>query len=280
MKINIITDSSSDFSLKEAEELGITLIPLTLNIDGKDYKDGVDISKEEFYDLLINQHKMPKTAQPSIKVFEEIFKKAKENNEIALVIPIGKSFSGTYNNALIAKEIIDYKHIYIIDSCTTIGGLQILVKHALKLIDEGKDIADIVDSLNLLKTKIVMIAIMNTLDYLVKGGRLSTAKGLIGNLLNLKPMITFTYDGSISILNKSFGNLRANIQMIKHIKENPIDDSYPICYYYSYNKANLETFIDKLKRENLFKEGKTINLSPVVGCHIGDNAYAIVYVKK
>ncbi len=280
MKFKIITDSSSDYTQDEAKNLGITVLPLSLNFDNESYKDGIDISKDEFYDLLINKKKFPKTSQPTAETFEKIFMDAKNANEVLFVILIANSLSGTYANACLAKEKVDYHHIYIIDSCTTIAGLQILIEHALKLSNEGKEIQEIVQSLNELKKRIVVVAIMNTLEYLVKGGRLSSSEGIIGNLLNLKPTIKFKEDGSIAVIGKSFGRIRANIHITKFFKENPSDENFPIYYYYSYNQSNLMNLIEKLKKENLYRKGKVINLSPVVGCHIGDNAYALVYVRK
>jgi len=280
MNLKIITDSSSDYTQDEAQKLGITLLPLTLNYGNKSYKDGIDITKDEFYDLLINQHQYPKTSQPTSDTFEKLFNDAKDANETVLVLLIANSLSGSYANACLAKEKVQYDNIYVVDSCTTIGGLQILVEHALKLEKEGKDIHEIVDALNQLKKRIVVVAIMNTLEYLVKGGRLSNVEGLLGNLLNLKPTIKFKEDGSIAVIGKSFGRIRANIHITKFFKANPADENYPIYYYYSYNQSNLMNLIEKLKKENLYREGKIVNLSPVVGCHIGDNAYALIYVRK
>ncbi len=280
MNLKIITDSSSDYTQDEAQKLGITVLPLTLNYGNKSYRDGIDITKDEFYDLLINQHQYPKTSQPTADTFEKIFSEAKVANETVLVLLIANSLSGSYANACLAKEKVQYENIFVVDSCTTIAGLQILVEHALKLSKEGKDIHEIVDSLNQLKKRIVVVAIMNTLEYLVKGGRLSSAEGLIGNLLNLKPTIKFKEDGSIDVIGKSFGRIRANIHITKFFKANPADENYPIYYYYSYNQSNLMNLMEKLKKENLYREGKIVNLSPVVGCHIGDNAYALIYVRK
>lgn len=280
MKLKIITDSSSDYTQKEAETLQIDLIPLTLTFDNKDYQDGIDINKDEFYDLLINQKKYPKTSQPSPERFVSLFKEAKEKDEVVLVLPIAKSLSGTYNSATLAKEQVDYSSVYIVDSCTTIAGLQILVEEAIKKYQAGCTINEIIAAIDELKKRIVVIACMNTLEYLSKGGRLSTMEALIGNLVNLKPVIKFKEDGSIGILARPFGRIRANRALLHFYKENPADENYNIYYYYSFEKSNLDQLVEKMKKENLYREGKYINLSPAVGCHIGDNAYALVYVRK
>lgn len=280
MKLKIITDSSSDYTIEEAKNLGIELIPLTFYFDDKAYKDGIDITKDQFYNLLINEKKFPKTSQPTPDVFENLFLKSKEANETVLVIPLGIAFSGTYYNACLAKETVGYDDIHIVDSCTTIAGLRILVEHALKLNNEGKTIEEIVDAINELKHRIAVIGTVNTLDYLVKGGRVSQSAAIIGNMLNIKPAITLKEDGHIEVIAKSFGKLRADIFACKFFKENEMDENFPIYYYYSHNKSNLDTLVEKLKKDNLYKEGQYINLSPVVGCHVGPNGYALVYVKK
>lgn len=279
MKIKIITDSSSDLKIEEAQKLGVELVPLTLSFDDKAYKDGVDIDKDMFYNLLINEKKYPKTSQPSPEEFVYLFKEAKKNGETVLVLPIAKALSGTYNSATIAKQIVEYEDIHIIDTCTTIAGLQLMVLEAIKN-SANMTIEQLVNHLNEFKKRIVVYACINTLEYLSKGGRLSGMEAKIGDLLSLKPVITFKEDGAISIISKSIGKIRANSSLLKLIKTTPIDSSYPIYYYYSNKVDNLQQFKDKLKKEHCFLEGTDVNLSPVVGCHIGDNAYGIVYVKE
>lgn len=279
MSIKIITDSSSDFSQEEAEKLGITVIPLTMTIDDKDYYDGINITKDEFYDMLINKNKFPKTSQPTPEVYRKYFKQAKENKDTLLVLPISSGMSGAYNSALIAKQLVEYDDIHIIDTKTTIGGLRILVMEALKLIEKGSSIDEIVKKLEYLKKRIVLVAIMNTLEYLHKGGRLSSISAAIGSMLNIKPIITFI-NGKVEVLSKPIGKLRASHAFIKQVLAKPVDTNYLVTYHYSYNKNNLDDMINTLKKHNLYYEGPQINLSPVVGCHIGDNAVAMMYVEK
>lgn len=278
MNLKIITDSSSDLTIEEGKQFGIEIVPLTLSFDDKIYRDGIDIQKEEFYDLLINQKKYPKTSQPSPECFVSLYEEAKEKGEIVLVLPIAKALSGTYNSAVIAKDIVGYDQIYIIDTCTTIAGLQIMVAEALEK-SKTMDILAVVAHLEEFKKRIVLYACMNTLEYLSKGGRLTGVEAALGNFLNLKPIITFKEDGAIDIVSKSFGKVRANNSLVKLLQNNKMDTRYGVFYYYSYVEENLNHFIDRLKKENLYVEGHRINLSPVVGCHIGDNAYGIVYVK-
>lgn len=278
MKLKIITDSSCDLTANEAKELNVTVIPLSINIDGKEYKDGVDINKEKFYELLINGKGMPKTSQPPLGEFVQAFTEAKKNNEVVLTILIAKSLSGTINSAYLAKEMVDYDQIYIIDSCTTIAGIQILINEATKLNKQGKTIQEIIDTLNDLKSRIVVLACMNTLEYLYRGGRLSRVTAFVGNLINIKPLIMFKEDGSVSVISRQLGMTRANKAMISVMDKRPIDPKYGIYYYYSHNLENLEHFIAALKKFGKYLAGKIINLSPAVGCHIGDNAYGLVYV--
>ncbi len=280
MKLKIITDSSSDYSQEQAKKLGIELIPLTFTFDDKTYRDGIDIEKNDFYEMLIKKKKYPKTSQPSPSVFVNLFEKAKENDETVLVLLIAESLSGSYRNALIAKEEVGYDKIYVVDSYTTIAGLQILVETALKKYQEGLNIEEIVEFINKLKQRIVVIACMNTLEYLAKGGRLSVFGAIIGNLVDLKPIIKFKVNGAISVYARPFGKTRANLALIRYLQEHPHDENYKFYYYYSYEKSNLDVLMDKMKKNNINIEGDIINLSPVVGTHIGHNAYGFVYIAK
>ena len=280
MKLKIITDSSSDYTVEEAKQLNIELIPLTLTFDGQDFSDGITITKEDFYKRLVEEKKFPKTSQPSPEVFIHLFEQAQKREETVLVLLIAKALSGSYQNALLAKEIVGYESVYIMDTGTTIAGLQILTEEALKLFKQGKTIEEIIEALKHLQQRIVILACMNTLEYLVKGGRLSATAGFMGNVLNLKPILTIRPDGTLAILSKPIGKNHANLILLKSLKNNPPSETYPIYYYYSYQAKNLDVLVDKMKKENLYREGKRVNLSPVVGCHIGDQCYGIVYVQK
>ena len=279
-KIRFVTDSTSDYTQEEAQRLGIDMVCLRLYFDGIEYIDGVTISKEEFYHKLVDEHKYPKTAQATVDEFEAIFKDAKENGDDVIVTVISSGLSGTINSANIAKENVEYDRIHIIDSKTTVGGLRILVETGMKLVSEGKNVEEVVSELTSLTDRIQLFACMNTLEYLHKGGRLSGVGAMIGGLINLKPIISFDEAGKVKISGKPIGKVRANKEMIKLLQSNPIDTNYPVYYYYSQVEENLTKFIGNLQEQGMYVEGINVNLSPVVGCHIGDKCYGLIYVRK
>lgn len=280
MSLRIVCDSSCDISQDEAKELNIDVLPLTITINEKNYKDGIDISKEEFYKILETEKKLPKTSQISPAVFESIFEDAKGSGDDVLVITIAGVLSGTSNSARIAKDMVEYDNIEIVDSCSVIGGFQILVHEAVKLRDESKSLKEIADYLNTLKKRIKIWGAINTLENLKKGGRLSFIEAALGTLMNIKPIISFNEVGKINVVSKAMGMTKTSKKIIDLVKKYPIDENYEVIYYYSSSNKNLDKFLNEFKESGMYIDGTSINLSPVVGTHIGDNAYAICYITK
>jgi len=279
MNLRIITDSTSDFTLEQAKDLNIDMIPITININNKSYRDGIDISKEEFYEVLVEGKYYPKTSQPALGEFLERFEDAKKKHETVLVIVIAKTLSGSVNTAQMAKDMAEYDDIHIVESCTTIAGLQILVNEAIRLNKEGKSIEEIVAHLDELKLRIVVVAVMNTLENLYKGGRLSRLTATVGRIINIKPLLNFRKDGSIAIPSKSLGNTRANKSIANFVLERPRDPNYPCYFYYSHSLENLNNMKNMFVKMGIPTEGPIVHLSPAVGCHIGANAYGVVYIQ-
>lgn len=280
MAIRIVTDSSSDISQEEALKKNITVIPLNLECDGKTYQDEIDITKDKFYELLTKEKKSFKTASPAPAIFEEIFEDAKKNNDDVIVLLLGSALSGTRNVAMMVKDMVEYDNIYIPDTRSVIGGLQILVNEAIKMKDNGMAAADIVAEIESLKKRVRVWGAMNSLDYLRRGGRLKFMEALIGNMLLLKPIISFEPDGKIYIAKKPIGMTRSMKTVIELLNDHPIDTTREVIYYYSLNQDNLVKFKGMLEKEGKLLPGNDVNLSPVVGCHIGDNCVAICYIEK
>ena len=139
--IKILVDSSSELTKKEAEEKGFLFVPISVNIGGREYRDGVDLTKDKFYDLLVNSGEFPQTSQPSPQAFLELFEQAKKNGDEVVAILLSSALSGTYQSAVLAKQMVDYEGIYLIDSLTATGVIQILADYAQGLIEKGKSAA-------------------------------------------------------------------------------------------------------------------------------------------
>lgn len=280
MGIRIITDSTSDISIKQANQMNINIVPLKVIFEDKEYKEGVDISIDGFYEKLVKAERLPTTSQPSPDDFLEYFNKGKAAGDSMIVLLISAKLSGTYQSAMIAKEMANYEDIFIIDSATTASALRILVEQALKLRDEEMKVNEIVSRLMDLKERLMLFAMVDTLEFLHKGGRLSKSSTILGTLLKFKPVISVK-DGVLVVVGKERGTNKAIGRIIEAIEENgEIDRNYPVYLGYTAQDDQCRLLRDKLK-EN-YKLGG-MNMYPVgcvVGTHAGPGACVITYVKK
>ena len=181
--IKIITDSTSDIDVTYAKELNIDIVPLKVIIDGKEYKDRVDLQPDQFYSLLEKSEVLPTTSQPSPQEFLNYYEEAKEKGDSVIVMTLSGTISGTYQSANIAKDLAEYENIYVIDSLNATQALRLLVLKAVALREEGKDAETIFNELQAYKERVRIVAFVDTLEYLCKGGRMSKTVAAAGTLL-------------------------------------------------------------------------------------------------
>ena len=272
MGIKIITDSTADFC--EEIRSQVTVVPLTLKFGDKEYLDGVDISKEEFFKKLETTDIMPTTSQPSPHAFKEKYEELLKNGDDIIVITISSKLSGTYNSAIIAAEKLQDK-VFVIDSKQGSIGEGVLIELALALIKEGRNVREICEILKQQSEKIRIVALLNTLDYLVKGGRLNKGAGLIGKALNLKVILKIQ-DGEISPMGKARGFSNAKKSLNELIeKEGNIDFEKPYLIGYS---GSSSTDVEKYLCESydIWQErhdkSRIVQIGSVVGTHSGPGA--------
>lgn len=280
MGIRIITDSTSDINYSEAKQMGISVIPLKVLFGDKEYREGIDINMEVFYKKLVEADKLPTTSQPAPDDFIGFYKEAKEVGDSVIVILIASKFSGTLQSAMIAKDIVEYEDIHIIDSNTSITGLRLLVEEAIKLRNQSVEVKEIVDILKELKDRIVLLAMVDTLEYLHKGGRLSKSSTILGTLLKFKPILQVK-DGAIGVLGKERGTNKGIAKVLELMDEvGEIDHDYPV--YFGYTAEDDKGLL--LKDKATEKYGLTsTNLYPVgcvVGAHAGPGAAIVTYISK
>ncbi len=275
--IRILTDSSCEFTKEEFEDLNIECIPLKVEIEGKSYLQN-EIPHEKFYQVLKTSEILPHTSQPSPYDFFKIFSDVAAKKDTMIVILIGSKLSGTIQSAEIAKEMVGYDNIHIIDSNTTVGAMQILIYECLRLIKQNISITEIVSRINKLKDRICLYAIVDTLEYLKKGGRLATSKAMIGNLLHVKPIIALK--GNVEVVASAIGKKMAIEKVYKLVKESQIDENYEIIYGYSGTRTNLISLEKRLKNIVNKNKIKEFSAGPVIGTHVGEGAAVIIYVKK
>ena len=207
MTTRIVTDSLSDITSDVAKELGITVVPLTVLFGRQAYLDRVTISPEEFYDRLIRGPVWPTTTQPTPAAFADVYNKLSEETDEILVVTLSSKMSGTYQSATGAKALFKKStRIEVIDSDTVAMGLGLIVMAVAKEAQKGAKLRDLTDFVHRAKSRSHFIAYFDTLKYLAKGGRIGKARGLLGSLLSVKPILTVK-DGEMSPLTRvrSFG---------------------------------------------------------------------------
>lgn len=277
--IRILVDSSSDYTMEEINSNGFHFVPLMVSIGGKYYRDGVELKPDNFYELLINTGDFPKTSQPSPQDFAEIFEDVKAKGDEIICILLSSALSGTCQSAHLAKDMVDYEGIHIIDSLAATVMIKFMGNYAEKLIAEGLSATDIVAKIESMKGKVKVVAALDTLEYLCKGGRLSRASATIGELANLKPIITVTSEGKVAVIGKCLGKNKALNFILKYLEENQRNSDFPLYTLYSYGTENTEKLEARLIKDGYSFDDR-VQLGSTIGAHIGPGAFAILYVAK
>ena len=277
--IRILIDSSADYSAQEAKEHNLELIPINITLNGKNYLDGIDITRDEFYELLTSSEEFPKTAQPSPQDYVDLFEDAKEKGDSVVYLSLSSALSGTFQSATLAKSMVEYDEIYLVDTLSATRAIRIMAEYACKLRDEGDDAATIASKLDEFKSRVVIYAAIDTLEYLSKGGRLSKTAAAVGELANLKPIITVTPEGTMAVPAKALGRNKAISTLTKIVTEKQIDTSFPIYSLYAIGEENTEKLEQKLGKEGV-RVTKRLQVGSTIGCHIGPGAYGVIFVTK
>lgn len=208
MAVQIITDSTADISKELAAQWGVVIVPLTVHFGEQEYIDGVTLQADEFYDKLTSAANLPTTSQVRVEAFEEAFKAALDKGDEVLCITLSSDLSGTYQSATIAKAGLGRDNIYLVDSRSVTFALALMIARAVELRDAGNSAADIAAQIQALTGKLKLYAMIDTLKYLQKGGRLSAASAVVGTMLGIKPIVTIL-DGKVEVCHKARGNKNA-----------------------------------------------------------------------
>lgn len=256
-------------------------VPLTVHFGEEEYIDGMTIDHKTFYEKLIESDVLPTTSQATPDAFMQEFQKAKEVGEAAVVITLASQFSGTYQSAVIAAE--EYENIYVVDSASAAMGSGILVELAFRLLDEGKSAKEIAQTLEEEKKKIVIVALVDTLEYLKKGGRVSKTVAFAGTVLNIKPVLS-VIDGEIHMLGKARGSKMGNNLLVQEIhKAGGIDFSKPVLLGYSgISDALLQKYVEDSRYiwEGNLPQVRYTTVGSVIGTHAGPGAVVVAFFKN
>lgn len=277
MGIKIIVDSGSDMAGNESKYLKV--VPLTITFGETQYKDGVTLSHKEFYEKLVVSDELPKTSQVPPYDFEEAIREVLDAGETPIVITVSSKLSGTYNSARLAASAFG-EEIYVVDSENVAMGERVLVQYALHLIEEGMEAKAIVEELEKGKKKICLAALLDTLEYLRKGGRVSNVAGVVGGMLSIKPVVAIQ-NGEVAILGKARGTKNGNKQLTQQIEAvGGIDFSKPYAFGYSGLEDNLLQNYLKDTEDVWKKPAEELPIGTIggtIGTHAGPGAFGFAF---
>lgn len=277
MSIRIIIDSTTDIPERVLHQ--VEVVPLTVSFGDEEYLDGIDLSRGDFYRKLEAGQILPKTSQPSPEAFAEVFQRIHEAGDEGVFISVASALSGTCQSAIIAAA--DYPEISVVDSRNVAVGTGILAEYALLLISRGITREELTQKLEKKREDICLIAMLDTLEYLKRGGRISKTAALAGGILNIKPVITVK-EGEILILGKARGAKKANNLLVELAEKNGVDYSLPILLGYAGTSDELlQNYIHDSRK---LWEGHVENLEyaqicSVVGTHTGPGAVAAAFFR-
>lgn len=276
--VRILVDSGCDLTQREAQELGVRLLPITVNFGGEEYQDGVSLTPKEFYEKLIESDELPHTSQISPYVYGEYFKTCAEAGDTVVCMTLSSKLSGSYASALMAAE--DYEGVFVVDTLNVCVGQQILVRLAVRLRDAGLDAAKIASELEDARGKVQILGLLDTLEYLKRGGRISPAVAFAGEALGIKPVVSVV-NGEVLMAGKARGSRNGNNLLRKLIeKTGGINFDMPCALGYTgisdgllrkYMADNADLYAGREDQIPISAIGATI------GTHVGPNCICVAF---
>lgn len=279
--VKILFDSASDISLAEAKAMGAELISIKIRFGDAEFSDGVDITREEFFDRLAKSEKLPQTSQINPAEFEAAFEKLTADGGEVVCITLSSKLSGTYKNAVAAAEKFGGK-VFVVDSLNASTGEKVLCQYALRLVKEGMSAAEIARKLDEEKGRIRVLAVLDTLKFLKMGGRISAVTAFAGEMLSIKPVIGVV-NGEVKLLGKAIGSKKSGNLLTKLIKENGVDFSMPHGVMWSgADDSMLKRYVED-SRDLWAAETDSLPaymIGSTIGTHIGPGAIGVAFFAR
>lgn len=276
MDIKLIVDSGSDYTQEEAKRLNYEFIPLSVTFGNTTYLDGIDLDHNRFYELLDRTSEFPKSASPAPQYFHEAFTNVQNEKKIGLYIALAGGVSSTYQTGKMVSE--EYSNIYVIDSESVSVGVRVLIEEASKLVKDGKDINYIVDYIERYKKRMTIWAYLGTLDYLKKGGRISTLSGVIGSALDIRPIVQIK-SGKVELIDKNRGKKKSLKALSKLIQKKNLKVENMYVGYSGVSDKYMREFIEE---NDFLKNGykrEIYQLGPTIGSYGGSEVIGIVFIE-
>ena len=280
MAVRIITDSGID--LPGELDPRLTVVPLGITFGTTTYADGVDLTNDRFYELLIESDELPKTSQATPFAYQQVFEQVRAAGEEAVVITLSSKLSGTYQSAVTAAA--DFPEVHVVDGKNVTIGQSLLVLYALRLVDEGLAAAEIAEKVESVVDRVCLLALLDTLEYLKRGGRIPKSVGAIGELLAIKPVVGVV-DGEVAMLGKARGSKNGRNQLHQQVEKHGIDFDMPILLGYTglsqkllkkYLDDNRAIWEDKVSEDEL----PITSVGATIGTHVGPGAIALAFFAK
>lgn len=279
MNVRIIIDSSVDIAERFRQD--VKIVPLTIHFGEEELIDGLTIDKQRFYERLVECDELPRTSQANPTAFQKVFEEVTQAGEEAVVITLSSELSGTFQSACLAVQ--DYDNIYVVDSKNAAIGSGILTEYAIACAKKSMSAREIAEELERKKEDVCLIALLDTLEYLKRGGRISKTVAFAGGVLNIKPVVTIQ-DGKVEVIGKARGSRQGNNLLVEKIQESGgIDFDMPILLGYTgLSDALLKKYIEDsrdLWQEQAESLDSTLVCS-VIGTHVGPGVVAAAFFRK
>lgn len=280
MAVRIITDSG--FDIPDQSDPRLTVLPLGITFGDTTYADGVDLTNDRFYELLVESDELPKTSQATPFAYQQIFDQVRAAGEEAVVITLSSALSGTYQSA--ATAAADYPEVHVVDGKNATIGQGILVQYALRLADEGLGAAEIAKRVEAAVGRVCLLALLDTLEYLRRGGRIPKSVGMIGEVLSIKPVVGVE-NGEVVMLGKARGSKNGRSQLHQQVEKFGIDFDMPVLLGYTglsdkvlrkYLDDNRAIWEGKVAEEDL----PITSVGATIGTHVGPDAIALAFFRK
>jgi DegV family protein with EDD domain len=276
MGIKIVVDSTADLSDSFLQEYGIERVSLKVHLGNETFKDWVDIQPKEFYKLLRAADTLPTTSQPSPAEFIDVYKKIASKQDSIISIHLGAKLSGTFQSAMLAKSMLPEYDITVIDSRQATAGIGLVALKAAQAARQGKTKAEVLAIIDSIINNQKTLFMVDTLEYLHKGGRIGKASALIGSLLNIKPILSLDVDGGVMPVDKARGKRKAERTMLQLIKNTYGDAPLFVAICHADALEYAEQFIDLLKAEINVDEIIITDIGPVIGTHVGPGTWGMI----
>ena len=277
--VRILTDSSCDLSPARCQELGVEMLPITVNFGGESFRAHIDLSNEAFYQKLAAAPELPKTAQITPAFFEDKFKEYKDSGDEIVCLFISSAMSGTLQSARLAKNLVGAGNIYLPDTLNVTFALGLLVEEAVKMRDRGLSGADIAQEVEKLVPRVRLWALIDDLKYLKMGGRLSTTSALVASILGICPIITLE-NGLVEVVGKARGKKAAFKFIQGLVEKEPISSDFAVTVGHAAAEKTRDDFMEYMSAELKKREVLKLDIGSIVGTHTGPGACGLAYIRK